>query len=183
MKHYAHPKAHYRSFQIIMDALALKEDDEYCEIGCGGGVLLNMAMSIVDRGAAIDHSWEMVTLSSQKNQEYIDRGRLEIVQGNAEGLPWESEHFTACASANMFFFVENPRAVLSEVFRILAPGGRFSMVTVGKSVLTRVTFGWLYGLNLYTDSAMASMMQEVGFRTIRVSSGKTGFFQACYGEK
>ncbi len=66
MKHYAHPKAHYRSFQIIMDALALKEDDEYCEIGCGGGVLLNMAMSIVDRGAAIDHSWEMVTLSSQK---------------------------------------------------------------------------------------------------------------------
>lgn len=182
LKYYAHPKGHYHSFKIIMDALDLKADDKYCEIGGGGGALMNMAMSGAGSGAAIDHSQAMVALSLTKNREYIDQGRLEIVQGDAGALPWESERFTACASANMFFFVENPEIVLSEVFRVLAPGGRFSMVTAGKSLLTWATFGWLYHLNVYTDAAMAAMMQTAGFRKIRVNTGITRI-QVCYGEK
>ena len=70
-----------------------------------------------------------------------------MVQGNAESLPWDTGTFTACACANMFFFVENPDTVFSEVYRVLAPKGRFSMVTVGKGLLSWVTFGWLYRLN------------------------------------
>ncbi len=183
LKHYAHPKAHLHSFKIIMECLNLNTKDRYCEIGCGGGVLLHMAMQRASRGAAIDHSREMVCLSLGKNREYIEQGHLEIVRGNAEALPWESGTFTACASANMFFFVENPKAVLSDVYRVLTPGGRFAMVTIGKSVLTRVTFGWLYRLNIYSDAAMTAMLKSAGFRNIRVNSKIFGMFQVCYAEK
>ena len=182
-KHYAQPKAHLYSFRIIMERLNLEAGDRYCEIGCGGGVLLHMAMQRAARGAAIDHSSEMVTLSQEKNREGINRGRLEVVRGNAESLPWDTGSFTACASANMFFFVENPDAVLSEVYRVLAPKGRFAMVTAGKGPLSRLTFGWLYRLNTYTDKAMTKMMQDAGFRRIRVNSGLTGTLQVCCAEK
>jgi len=133
VKNYADPKAHYRSFRIIMDALALRSDDIYCEIGCGGGALLDLAMSKVKEGAALDHSQAMAALSTEKNRQYVEQGRLEIHKGNAEQLPWDSSRFTASASAsaNMFFFVERPEAMLAEVFRVLKPGGRFSMTTIG----------------------------------------------------
>ena len=183
LKHYSHPRAHLHSFKIIMRALNLGTDDRYCEIGCGGGLLLHMGMERAGQGAGIDHSREMVALSRKKNREYINQGRLEVLQGNAESLPWDTGTFSACASANMFFFVENPNAMLSEVHRVLAPGGRFSMVTAGKGLLSRLTFGWLYRLNTYTDKAMAEMMQEAGFRRIQVNSRFTGMLQVCWAEK
>ena len=183
MKQYNDPKGHYRSFKIIMDALALGRDDAYCEIGCGGGVLLNMAMKSAGQGAALDHSPDMVRLSIENNRDTVGQGRLEIVQGNAEALPWDSGRFTACGCANMFFFVEHPEAALAEIFRVLAPGGRFSMVTAGKTLPTRATMGWLYNLNTYSDSVMSDMMERAGFKNLRVRTKNLGLTQVCYGQK
>ncbi len=181
-KNYRNPRAHQRSFGLIMEALCLNDNDIYCEIGCGGGALLAVAMAKARRGAAIDYSKEMVELAVENNRRAVAEGRLEILQGNAEQLPWESGRFTACASANMFFFVENPAAMLSEVFRVLKPGGRFSMVTMGNGFLGKITFGWLYSLRTYSDSEMASMLRAAGFSEIRVKSAM-GLMQVCYGEK
>ena len=166
-----------------MDALDLTSKDNYCEIGCGGGVLLRMAMEKAGRGAALDHSPDMVALAGKNNQKARDSGRLEIVQGSAEALPWDQAGFSACASANMFFFVEQPQKALGEIFRILEPGGRFSMVTAGKSLLTKITMGWLYNLNIYSDANMAAMMKQAGFKNVRVKTRLPGLTQVCYGEK
>lgn len=165
-----------------MDDLSLRSDDIYCEIGCGGGLLLNMAMSRVKEGAALDHSEAMVSLSIEKNRKYIEKGSLDIIKGDAGLLPWESNRFTACASANMFFFVDRPEAVLSEVFRVLKPGGRFSMATIGKGFIGQITFGWLYKLRTYSDDCMAAMLTAAGFVNVRVKS-TLGMMQVCYGEK
>lgn len=183
VKYYSNPKAHYRSFHILLESLTLERDDIYCEIGCGGGVLLKMAMAHAGRGAAIDHSDEMVALAIKNNRQSVDDGILDVIQGNAEALPWPSGSFTACASANMFFFVENPVAVLSEVARILKPEGRFTMVTLGSGLITKATFGLLYSLKTYSDRKMLSMMEVAGFRNIRVKTNFLGTFQVCYGEK
>lgn len=180
-KSYSNPRAHYRSFRIIMEELHLREDDTYCEIGCGGGVLLNMAMAKVKTGAAIDHSEEMVELSKENNHEYLEDGRLEVLKADAEKLPWGSGVFTACGCANMFFFINNPQAMLSEVFRILKPGGRFSMVTMGNCIIVNMTFGWLYSLKTYSDREMISMLKSAGFSQIRVRSTFMGIIQVCYG--
>lgn len=182
IKAYSNPRAHYRSFRSIMESLHLNDNDIYCEIGCGGGALLNMVMSKVKAGAAIDHSDAMVALSIKNNRQYVEQGKVEIVQGNAEQLPWESGTFTACASANMFFFIENPGAMLSEAFRVLKPGGRFSMATIGKGLIEKITFGWLYSLRTYSNIEMASMLRSVGFSNIEVKS-TMGLMQVCYGEK
>ena len=183
IKNYHHPKTHYRAFRIILDTLNLGPDDTYCEIGCGGGVLLKMAMAHAAQGAAIDHSPDMVALSVENNRERLDKGHLDVVRGNAESLPWPSGSFSACASANMFFFVENPDAVLGEVHRVLKPGGRFAMVTLGTGLLVTVSFGLFYALKTYPDPAMHAMMERAGFRNIRVKSRYWGTCQVCYGEK
>lgn len=182
IKAYNSPSAHYRSFRVILEILHLREDDLYCEIGCGGGVLLNMAMEKVKRGMAIDHSKDMVALAARNNRRFMEAGTLEIVQGSAESLPWPTDSVTACASANMFFFVEKPKDMLGEVYRILAPGGRFSMVTMNNGFPGKITFGWLYALKLYSDREMTAMLTGAGFSNVNVKT-KLGMMQVCYGEK
>ena len=98
IKSYSNPRGHYRSFRLIMESLQLNDNDAYCEIGCGGGALLNMAMKKVKSGSAIDHSDAMVALSIRNNRPYVEQGRVEIVQGNAErlrGSPARSRHAPA----------------------------------------------------------------------------------------
>jgi len=182
IKKYANPKGHYLSFKIIIDALCLNREDIYCEIGCGGGTLLGMVMPRVKRGSAIDHSIDMVELSIKNNRPYVEEGTLEIVQGNAQHLPWKNEQFTTCGSANMFFFVDDPEAMLAEIFRVLKPGGRFSMVTMGNGLLGKIIFGWLYKLKTYPTIEMISMFQSAGFSNIQVKPAWS-VMQVCYGEK
>ena len=57
---------------------------------------------------AIDHSSDMVQIAIEKNQEAVSEGRVEIVQGNAESLPWGDNSFTCATAANVFFFIEKP---------------------------------------------------------------------------
>jgi SAM-dependent methyltransferase len=182
IKMFSNPKGHFRSFRIIMQKLNLSPEDEYFEIGCGGGQLLGMALERVKWAAAIDHSSDMVALSTKNNQRHVEQNRAEIVSGNAEKLPWADNRFTAGASANMFFFVEHPEAVLREACRVLRPGGRFVMVTMGNGILGKLSFGWLYSLRSYSDEKMHEMFRKAGFSRIDVKS-RLGLMQVCYAEK
>jgi len=45
-------------------------------------------LETVKHAKAIDHSSDMVQIAIEKNQEAVSEGRVEIVVGNAESLPW-----------------------------------------------------------------------------------------------
>jgi len=180
---YSNPRGHYKSFRWTLDKLQLKPDDILLEIGCGGGVLLNMALETVKHAKAIDHSSDMVRLAREKNQEAISEGRVEIVQGNAESLPWDDNSFT-CATANqMFFFIDKPRIVLKEFYRVLKPGGRLVITSTEDSILPKLLFVlWYHSMHLYKNQEMEYMLKQVGFQTVEVKNLER-FIQLSYAEK
>ena len=179
---YSDPKGHYGSFRIILDLLKLSSADRYLEIGCGGGVLLRMALEHAGTAAAIDHSPDMVELSKSKNDQALKDNRIEIVQGDAAALPWANNSFTAVASANMFFFVEQPEKMLKEVYRVLEPGGRFVMVTMNNGLLGRMVFGRRYRCKTYSNRVMTEMLENAGLSSVGVKS-KFPWAQICYAVK
>ncbi len=181
-RNYAHPTAHYPSFRVILGLLALTPEDQYVEIGCGGGELLQFALETAGSGAGIDHSPDMVEISHENNAQAVASGRTQIVQGDVADLPWEDGRFSAAASANMFFFVEEPEKALAEVCRVLRPGGRFAMVTSADTLPVRLTLGWLYRLKSYSNDKMTEMLQQAGFVDITVSTRKF-FSQVCFARK
>ncbi len=179
---YRNPRSHYASFRIILELLELTAEDQYIEIGCGGGVLLHSALETAAFGAGIDHSPDMVEVSRENNAEAIAAGRAEIVQGDVVALPWEDERFSAAASANMFFFVEQPQQALAEIYRVLRPGGRFAMVTSAKNLAMTLTFGWLYRLRSYSNAEMTEMLHSAGFCDIKVETRRL-ISQVCFARK
>jgi ubiquinone/menaquinone biosynthesis C-methylase UbiE len=180
-KNYKEPKAHYKAFFKSMDLLEPDASDHYLEIGCGGGVFLNMVAQRAARACGLDHSPDMVRLAKETNKYAIAQGKVEVRQGDAEKLPWPEGSFTCTANTSMWFFLENPQKVLEELGRVLKPGGRLVIATIKRSLLMRMIWG-IYSLRLYSDDQMRDMLKNAGFEKVLVSSqGMMG--QIVYAEK
>jgi len=83
------------------------------DVGCGGGKLVQLFYSMLEKSRveAIDHSNDMVQLSKKVNNRGIRGGRVNILQGSADRLPYYDLSFdlvTAFDTINFWNDVINP---------------------------------------------------------------------------
>src|SRR5262245_37696789 len=119
---YRNATPHQDSFRETLDALVLGPLDHLLEIGCGGGTFLEWALATGCTARAVDHSSQMLALAHERNAQAIQDGRLVLQEVDAAHLPFADGEFTAAAMTNVFFFLYQPVAVLTEIRRTLAPG-------------------------------------------------------------
>jgi SAM-dependent methyltransferase len=168
---YRKPVGHYGFFRIAIEKLQLQPEDIFLEVGCGGGVLLDMALQTVQRACGIDHSPDMVVLARQTNAQALSEGRVEIVQGDIQALPWDENCFTCAAGVEMLYFIQDPVQALRELHRVLKLGGRLVFVTAAQpqSVLSKfISAPWLKSLCFHSNDELASMLRGAGFQTVQV---------------
>jgi SAM-dependent methyltransferase len=167
---YADPLYHRPNFLVILDTLQLKPDDWLFEIGCGGGAFLKDALKSGCRAAAIDHSADMVRTATEVNRASIEAGRLEIRQADAGTLPFAPSMFTCAVMTGVFGFIDNPAQVLSEILRVLAPGGQLVLYTgtkelQGTPAAPEPIASWLH---FYEDEELSELARRAGFSKVRV---------------
>ncbi len=156
--------------RAILDALGLRAGDELLEIGCGGGLLLREALQHGARVTGLDHSEEMVDLA---------RGRApgaRVVLAEAEALPFEDDAFTAIAMSVVFFFFDDPVAVLTECRRVLRAGGRIAVYTTPPELRgTRAAPEPLASRgHFHSDDELAALAREAGLDQVDVTRADGG---------
>jgi ubiquinone/menaquinone biosynthesis C-methylase UbiE len=166
---YRNAKPHQEAFRETLSALALGPEDRLLEVGCGGGVFLEWAIATGCTARAIDHSAEMLALASRRNAAAIAAGRLELRDADAGDLPFADGEFTAAATINAFFFFDAPHAMLGEVYRTLAPGGRIAIHTAATapSLVAR-------RMHLYSDGELRRMLEQCGYEHIALRRSGRG---------
>jgi SAM-dependent methyltransferase len=161
---YRDPSHHRPSFGAILEAVQLGPDDVLLEIGSGGGAFLEQALRSGCSAKAIDHSPEMVRVARELNAAAIDEGRLELVQGSADRLPFADDSCTCAAMMQVFFFLDAQR-VLAECRRVVRDGGTLAVFTVTEAakgtpaapepMASRGRF--------YTDEQLVELARAAGF--------------------
>ena len=104
--------------------LELRAGEAVLDIGCGPGLLAHEMAKTVGPGGrvcGIDLSGDMVAIAMRR---CADQGWTEFEQADAAALPYPEDIFDAAASTQVYEYVEDVPAVLTELRRVLRPGGR-----------------------------------------------------------
>ena len=106
------------------------------DLGCGGGY---MAEALASRGAhviAID-PWISVLEIARKHAE---KSKLDILYlaGAGESLPFENNSIDRVVSVDVLEHVIDLKTVLSEIHRVLLPGGIFFFDTINRTWFSRM---------------------------------------------
>lgn len=131
------PSVFYRAIhQRLLEYVDLPEPANVLDLGCGTGRLLErLATQFPDlRGTGLDLSPKMLRVARLSNRHHP---RLIYIEGKAESLPFGEGQFDAVFNTISFLHYLEPQQVLSEVTRVLKPGGRFYLVdfTVAKAAI------------------------------------------------
>ncbi len=115
--------------ESMVRSAALAPGQRVLDVGCGTGSLALAAAGVIGPGgyvAGIDPSSAMIARARKKARR-LDT-RIDFETGVAESLPFDSDSFDVVLSTFVFHHLpsdELRRAALTEMRRVLMPGGRF----------------------------------------------------------
>jgi len=165
-----------RPYRLTLEALQLEPRDEVLEIGFGSGRGLHLlGRRVHGRIVGVDHSEAMVVQARRKNRQAIASGHLELVLGAFGALPLGDASFDKILLVNVAYFFDRRGRDISEVHRVLRPGGRIAVYATEKSTMERWPFSGPKTHRTFDASELTTLLEEGGFdrsliwtRTVRL---------------
>ncbi|MFV9484230.1 bifunctional demethylmenaquinone methyltransferase/2-methoxy-6-polyprenyl-1,4-benzoquinol methylase UbiE [Christiangramia sp. ASW11-125] len=138
----------------VVAAVAATKPDSILDIATGTGDLaIQMANTGATRIVGLDLSDGMLSVGRKKIAAKELDVEIEMIQGDSENLPFEADSFDAITVAFGVRNFENLELGLSEIFRVLKPGGIF--VVLETSVPTR--FPFKQGYKIYSSMILPAI--------------------------
>ena len=157
-------KANRLIYEMTLGFLQLKAGDHVLELGMGNGhfipALFEKENNIQYTG--LDLSDVMVQEARASNQDAIHAGRVQILEGSADRLPFGEEVFTKVFAVNVLYFWQAPTATLQEIYRVLQPGAELVLAFRTKRTMEKLPF-IDHGFTLYDPETVQEMLQNIGF--------------------
>src|SRR5207249_3059431 len=120
----------------VFDRICLPAKARVLELGCGPGTLWR------ENGERIPADWEITLTDFSPGMVQEARHNLRDVPRNfafaladAQAIPYPSGSFDAVIANHMLYHVPDRERALSEVQRVLQPGGRLYAATCGQTHL------------------------------------------------
>ena len=160
-----------------LELLDVGPDDRVLEVGFGGGALLASMAAVATHGVVVgvDFSPEVVERVRRQLREAVADGRVELRCADAATLPYPNGRFTKACTANTIYFWPDPHAVLSELRRVLAVGGRLVVSFAAKETAAKLPYT-RHGFTLYEAAEVQALLESAEFRDVRIESGGVGRF-------
>nr|WP_295160008.1 class I SAM-dependent methyltransferase [uncultured Methanobrevibacter sp.] len=148
--------------------LDIKGDDVILDIGCGGGININRMAKHAKKVYGVDYSMDSVKVSREVNRQEIYDGKVEVVHGDVQSLPFDDETFDVVTSFETVYFWPNIEKCFGEVKRVLKPGGIFLIGTEsnGSDNIPMKISEKLINMTVYNDKEMCQYLENNGYSQI-----------------
>lgn len=152
-----------------LEQLAVAPADDVLEIGYGPGQAIELLTGMVTEGriCGIDFSETMLQQASARNANAIDDGIVELLVGDAATLPYQDASFDKVFCVNVIYFWPQPQEQLSQILRVLKPGGTLAIYMGDATEMGGVRITQTGVFDLYRAADVMTMLGEVGFSTQR----------------
>lgn len=128
---------HLIKFRRLLDTFQLKKNESVLEIGVGEGEHARRLLKDTEIFyTGIDISMKTLNVADRRLQPF--EGRYELKKDNANNLSFKDNTFDAVFCAATLHHMEKPFQMISEMARVLKPGGR----------LTIMEPNWIYPTNI-----------------------------------
>ncbi len=107
---------------VMLNVLDLKDGERVLDVGSGNGIFVREMLSVVGESGhvcGVDSAEPMVSMATA----LCPSG--QFLQGDATDLPVEDSSFDVVTASQVLCFVSAINKALSEMFRVLKPGGRW----------------------------------------------------------
>ena len=135
------------------------------DLGCGTGETSAALAPFVRHVIAVDASAAMLQAARRRLQAFDN---VELRRGDLETLPIDDARLDAATLMLVLHYVPEPERALSEVARVLKPGGRFILVDMlphdRDSYRQQMGHVWLG----FGEDQIARMCEEAGLGKVRV---------------
>ena len=122
-----------KALQLLIDSVDAGPEDRVLDVACGGGNVVCAFARIVRHATGIDMTPAMLDRArAVAREKSLSNVNWEL--GQATSLPYGDGAFTIVVTRFSFHHFPRPLAVLKEMVRVCAPGGRVLVADVYSSV-------------------------------------------------
>lgn len=154
------------------------------DVGCGGGKnVQRMLRTAPDaRVYGVDYSEASVSMTKKLNGKDVECGRLQVVCGKVENLPFEDGSFDLVTAFETVYFWDLDKGC-AEVFRTLKDKGEFMIVNEAQSGEGMEDYMENIGFCVYTAEELKSALSAAGFCKIDVCLHENGNWVTLLAKK
>ncbi len=118
--------------RALVDAVAPGAGERILDVATGTGMVAAELRSRADcTVVGLDQSPEMLAGARARFAGSPDRARVQLIEGQAERLPFADETFDALTFTYLLRYVDDPPATMRELARVVRPGGRVASLEFG----------------------------------------------------
>lgn len=158
--------------RLVTDLADVQGHDHVVDIGCGPGTAARHAARADARVTGVDPARPMLRLAALLSSGSRQHGDLDWRVGGAESLPLADGTATVCWSLASVHHWPELEAGISEVHRVLSPGGRF--IALEKRAEPGATGNASHGWTSGQADRFAEMLTAHGFDAAAVAEHRVG---------
>lgn len=111
----------------VITGLDLQDGDKVLEVGCGNGYYLSLLNRV---GLKLDLTGvDIDQLALNDAIKFIGDNKVKVVLANAVKLPFKDNSFDKIVMSEVIEHVDEEKAVLQEIYRVLKKGGILTLTT------------------------------------------------------
>lgn len=161
----ARHRAHAETFRDIVAAMPLVAGQRVLEVACGDGAWSQwLSERLAPRGlvVGVDACADYVELARRRAARLESGDRVQVVfqQGDARDLTQADKTFDAVTCCHSFYEIDAPISSLSEMVRVLRPGGHLCLVT--SDAFHHALLPWPSGLQVQAQRAHDAALAKAG---------------------
>ncbi|NIO04584.1 MAG: methyltransferase domain-containing protein, partial [Proteobacteria bacterium] len=163
-----------------LEMAGIKEGERVLEVGCGTGwALERIARLVGESGKAygLDLSPKMLDVARGRLEKVGLMSRVELVEGDATRMEFPNDMFDVVFASFTLELFDTPDipVLLTEIMRVLKPGGRFVDVSISRErvdILIRA-YEWVHDrLPQYVDCRPIYVERSLKRAGFRIASAK-----------